>query len=78
MNSANVARSKEVGLVRRKSGQHSSHDAGTEFHDHVGGNAENGHLMAKMVLAQKMARRAGARGESESETTPPISQGRLA
>ena len=34
--------------------------------------------MAKMVLAQKMARRAGARGESESETTPPISQGRLA
>ena len=35
-------------------------------------------LMAKMVLAQKMARRVGARGEVESETTPPISQGRLA
>ena len=37
-----------------------------------------GHLMAKMVLAQKMASRVGARGEAESETTPPISQGRLA
>ena len=74
MNSANMARSKEVGLVRRKSCQHPSHDAGTEVHGHVGDE----HLMAKMVLAQKMARRAGARGESESETTPPISQGRLA
>ena len=34
--------------------------------------------MANMVLAQKMARRVGASGEEESETTPPINQGRLA
>ena len=76
MDSTNMARSKEVGLVRWKSCQHPSHDAATECQDHV--EIENEHLMAKMVLAQKMARRAGARGESESETTPPISQGRLA
>ena len=77
MNSTNMARSKEVRLICWKRCQHTSHDAV----EYVKDDAENGEmkdLMAKMVLAQKMASRVGARGEVESETTPPISQGRLA